>query len=56
MNVEKLTQEEIDFLYWFYINSDFGPAEGDVHYYLEERYEEETKKEVPKTLSWRNNE
>lgn len=51
---EQLTQEEIDFLYWFYINSDFGPAECDVHYIMEDSYKKETGKTVPKSLSWKN--
>ena len=45
MNEEQ--QAEFDFLTWFYINADFGPADGDVRNYLREQYEDQTGKQVP---------
>lgn len=48
----KLTQAEIDYLYWFRINADFGPADGDVKNIMDEDYEAETGNKVPK--GWRD--
>lgn len=31
-------QIELDYLRWFYGNADFGPADSDVRYYLNEIY------------------
>ena len=36
-----------EYLKWFFINADFGPAHGDVMVWLQERYEHETGKKVP---------
>lgn len=38
---------ELDFLTWFYVNADFGPADEDVRSYLREQYEDQTGKPVP---------
>ena len=47
-------QAEYDYLRWFAINADFGPADEDVRHYLRERYEKETGKPVP--AGWRGEE
>lgn len=38
---------ELQYLSWFRINADFGPADGDVKYTMNEQYEENTGKKVP---------
>jgi len=43
--MEKAT--ELEWLKWFFENADFGPADGDVRYYLAEQFIEETGKELP---------
>lgn len=45
-----MTEEatELEYLKWFRINCDFGPAHGDVIYELDRLFEEETGKLVPK--------
>jgi hypothetical protein len=42
---EKAT--ELEFLQWFYVNVDFGPAHGDVIYTLKESFKDETGKDLP---------
>lgn len=37
----------LEFLEWFYINADFGPADSDVYYYLKQKFMEETGKNLP---------
>ena len=59
MKVEKgrkFTQEEIDYLYWFWHNAPdhFGPAESDVMYLLDNKYSKDMKVDVPK--GWAQNE
>ena len=44
MNAEA---SELEYLIWFYSNADFGPAHGDVMTDLQQRFKEETKKDVP---------
>lgn len=39
---------EQEFLKWFYVNADFGPAHGEVLQHLKEKFEEKTKKKLPK--------
>lgn len=34
-------QIELDYLRWFYQEADFGPADSDVRYYLNEQYVKE---------------
>lgn len=41
------SEEEFEYLYWFYQNADFGPADGDVRYFLDQRYEKETGRLIP---------
>ncbi len=41
-------QAELDYLRWFYANTDFGPAHSDVVGYMEEGYVEETGHKLPK--------
>lgn len=48
-----LTQDEIDYLLWFFQNADFGPADTDVRYGLERYYEETKSLRVPDSLSLR---
>ena len=38
---------ELEFLEWFYLNADFGPADSDVRYYLKERFMRDKGKELP---------
>jgi hypothetical protein len=38
---------ELNYLRWFHGNADFGPAEGDVRYHLNQQYEMETGVKVP---------
>lgn len=38
---------ELEWLKWFYCNADFGPADGDVRFWLEEKFKEDTGKEIP---------
>lgn len=40
-------QDELDYLRWFRINADFGPADSDVKDDLNKHYEQETGKKVP---------
>lgn len=47
---EKAT--ELEYLTWFRLNADFGPAEDDVIHELNERFKEEMGKELPE--GWEN--
>ena len=38
---------ELEYLLWFRLNADFGPAEGDVINWLNEKFKQETGKELP---------
>ena len=38
---------ELEYLKWFRINADFGPADGDVRYEMHRQFEKETGKKVP---------
>jgi len=38
---------ELEYLKWFFSHADFGPADGDVHIWMQEKFEEETGLEVP---------
>jgi hypothetical protein len=38
---------ELEYLKWFFINADFGPADGDEKMYMESQFEKETGKKVP---------
>jgi len=42
---EKAT--ELEYLKFFYLNADFGPAHGDAVYYMNEAFKKETGKELP---------
>jgi hypothetical protein len=48
---EKLEATELEYLRWFAQNADFGPADGDVHYFMQQKFEKETGKSVPE--NWR---
>lgn len=39
---------ELEFLKWFYLNADFGPADGDVRASLKEEFMVEFRKNLPK--------
>lgn len=43
--MEKAT--ELEYLKWFYNNADFGPADGDVRHYMDEKFKRQTGKELP---------
>lgn len=47
--MEKAT--ELEFLTWFFINADFGPADSDVRMELQEEFTEKTGKAVPNGYS-----
>lgn len=47
MNDNDEKQEAFAFLEWFFLNADFGPADDDVKYMMQEQYEEETGLKVP---------
>jgi hypothetical protein len=40
---------ELEYLTWFALNADFGPADSDVKIKLQYYFERETGKKVPKT-------
>lgn len=45
-----MTEEEIrelNYLRWFFANTDFGPAHEDVVYFMNKNYREETGYDVP---------
>lgn len=44
-------REEYEYLQWFYLNADFGPADSDVRYYLNQKYTAETGNQVPEGYS-----
>ena len=43
---------ELEYLQWFFVNSDFGPADGDVRLLMEEQFTKETGKQVPPECHW----
>lgn len=48
VNLEELEEaEELEYLRWFYKNADFGPADGDVRFYMENDFIKETGKKPP---------
>ncbi len=40
-------EAELEYLQWFHGNADFGPADSDVRYYMNEAYTKETGQPVP---------
>jgi hypothetical protein len=42
---------ELEFLKWFYYETDFGPADGDVKYIMKKEFMEETGKQLPDNYS-----
>ncbi len=38
---------ELEYLTWFRLNADFGPADGDVKYIMNQQFTEETNKALP---------
>jgi hypothetical protein len=47
---------ELEWLTWFAHEADFGPADGDVHIWMEEKFEKKTGKRVPKNWTWKQDE
>lgn len=45
---------ELEYLKWFAIYADFGPAHGDVIHYMQQDFEQQTGKRVP--ANWRSEE
>ena len=45
---KKEEASELEYLSWFKIHADFGPADDDVHYIMDQQFEKETGKLVPK--------
>jgi hypothetical protein len=45
MSKERAT--ELEYLTWFRINADFGPADGDVIEYMNQQFMDETGKNLP---------
>lgn len=39
---------ELEYLKWFRINVDFGPGDADVIFFMDEQFEKQTGKRVPK--------
>ena len=38
---------ELEFLKWFYLNADFGPADSNVRYMMKQRFMKEKKASLP---------
>ncbi len=47
MSDKKPEATELEYLKWFVINTDFGPADEDVKYLMQQQFEKETGKKVP---------
>lgn len=45
---------ELEYLKWFRLNADFGPADSDIIADMHERFERQTRKRVPE--GWRQDE
>lgn len=43
-------EAELHYLRWFKQNADFGPADSDVHMFMDQAYERDTGKRVPAGL------
>lgn len=43
---------ELEYLTWFRLNTDFGPADSDVKHIMHQQFEKETGKLVPKDWRW----
>lgn len=50
--MNKKAASELEWLEWFYLNCDFGPAHEDVVSILKDEFEKETGKKIPK--GWRD--
>lgn len=40
-------KEELEFLRWFFQEADFGPAHGDVMFYMKQKWKEKTGRTIP---------
>jgi len=40
--MEQKRATELEYLQWFYQNADFGPGDGDVRYFLDQEFQDET--------------
>lgn len=38
---------ELEYLEWFYQNADFGPADGDVRFYMNHQFKKDSGMELP---------
>lgn len=47
-NDEASSSDVFEYLHWFFVNADFGPAHEDVVKFYQEQYEELMGKPVPK--------
>ena len=54
IELDKLAIDEFEYLEWFRINADFGPAHSDVIAIMDAHFEEETGRPVP--IVWREEE
>lgn len=45
---------ELEWLQWFYETADFGPADDDVRYLMEQKFTKETGKGLPKKYEREN--
>lgn len=45
---------ELEYLKWFRIEADFGPADGDVQDYMNQRFIEKTGKNIPEGWNWKS--
>lgn len=43
---------ELEWLKWFYRNADFGPGDGDVQAWMQDRFREETGKLMPEGYNY----
>ncbi len=43
----KELQDELEYLRWFHGNADFGPADCDVRYFMNQKYTNQTGRPVP---------
>ena len=47
MNKARERATELEWLQWFYIEADFGPADSDVQDWMKVQFMDETKKNLP---------
>ena len=47
-NDEASSSDVFEYLHWFFVNADFGPAHEDIMNFYQEQYVKDTGKQVPK--------